>query len=778
MRRVAVIALVVLSLGVSGVPSAGAASDPLPEDATILFPGHGWGHGRGLGQYGAKGMAQNGATYKTILTHYYSGVTYGARLATEDIRVLVREASTIMITADSPFSVSFSNGTAAGTSDATYKYWRARYDGTLYHVERATSYKGPWAAVATSSSYVWFKAGSSLLQVVATDGSSHYYRGTIFARATPTTIRAVNVLTMQQYLYGVVPRESPASWPAEELKAQAVAARSYAAYKKDSQRAKGYYYDICTTTACQSYGGYAWKTSPTATKTVLEYASSNTAVDATAGVTLLYGGKAILAEYSSSTGGYSAAGSVPYLKPVADPTDAVSPFHNWTAKLHTSDIEARWPALGRLVDITVTQRNGYGDWGGRVVQMSLVGTSSTVTVSGGSFAGAFSWPGRSDGLRGDWFKPLYYRGALVSTVPSISIPQGSVQTVSVRIKNSGTTSWAVGGTVRLAAASARFYGTDWVSTTRAASVAANMTSPSATSVTPGQVAEFRIPIHTDGVAPGVYTERFTAVADGSSTMTPSLTMSIQVLPGWVDQGPDIIGNASFESGAWGWSGSGLTNGDGPTSATAREGSKSYALTGGGSKTLTQTIPMAGGARRFTLGGWSRSVGSSSGGGPVQLVASARYSDGTMSTWPLGFARAPHLWTYAETSFGTNMAKSLTSISVSAQYSNQTGTGYFDAIRLQETPVANASFERGLTGWATSGFGSGDGISSDAADGNRSLGIQGSTGPKSASQALQVAGARSERFTLSAWTRTVGTNASGGPITAALTMFNTDGTTTA
>ncbi|MGZ7030466.1 MAG: hypothetical protein ACXVIJ_00725, partial [Thermoanaerobaculia bacterium] len=470
--------------------------------------------------------------------------------------------------------------------------------------------------------------------------------------------------------------------------------------------------------------------------------------------------------------------SVPYLKPVADPTDAVSPFHNWTAKLHTSDIEARWPALGRLVDITVTQRNGYGDWGGRVVQMSLVGTSSTVTVSGGSFAGAFSWPGRSDGLRGDWFKPLYYRGVLASTVPSISIPQGSVQTVSVRIKNSGTTSWAVGGTVRLAAASARFYGTDWVSTTRAASVAANMTSPSATSVTPGQVAEFRIPIHTDGVAPGMYTERFTAVADGSSTMTPSFTMSIQVLPGWVDQGPNIIGNASFESGAWGWSGSGLTNGDGPTSATAREGLKSYALTGGGSKTLTQTIPMAGGARRFTLGGWSRSVGSSSGGGPVQLVVSARYSDGTMSTWPLGFARAPHLWTYAETSFGTNMAKSLTSISVSAQYSNQTGTGYFDAIRLQETPVANASFERGLTGWATSGFGSGDGISSDAADGNRSLGIQGSTGPKSASQALQVAGARSERFTLSAWTRTVGTNASGGPITAALTMFNTDGTTTA
>jgi stage II sporulation protein D len=772
MRRSVLIVLSIALSGLSAVPQAAAAAVPLPEDATILFPGHGWGHGRGMGQWGAKGMADAGNTYRQILSHYYSGITYGARPATEDIRVLVRESSSVVITSDTPFSISWSSGAAVATSDTTYRYWRARWDGTVYHVERATAYSGPWSAVTTGSTYIWFKPGSSLLQVVSTDGSSHYYRGTIFARQIPNAIRAVNVLTMQQYLYGVVPRESPASWPAEELKAQAVAARSYAAYKKDSQRAKGYWYDICTTTSCQSYGGQAWKTSPSASKTVLEYSSSNAAVDSTAGVTLLYSGKAILAEYSSSTGGYTAPGSVPYESPVTDPSDSVSPLHNWTGKVKTSEIEARWPALGRLVNVTVTKRNGYGDWGGRVLTMSLVGTASTVTLSGSAFASAFS----ADGLRGDWFRPLYYRGDLSSASSSLVVQQGSLTIARVQIKNTGTLWWPVGGIVRIAAASTRFYGSDWISTSRVASVAANVTSPATKSVGPGQVAEFRIPIHAEGVPPGTYSERFTAVADGSSSMTPTFTMAVQVLTGWVDEGPNLVTNASFESNSWGWAGSGLKAGDGPTTTTAREGSRSFALTGGGSKVVSQTIALAGGARRFTLGGWNRSTGSSSSGGAIELLATARYSDGTASSWALPFARAAHLWSYAETSFATDAKKSVASIRVSAVYSNQSGTGYFDAIRLQETPIVDSSFERGLTGWSTTGFGTSDGPVTGAPDGYHSLAMVGASGSKSVSQALTLSGAHSERFILSAWTRTTGTNPSGGPITAALTMFAADGTT--
>ncbi|MGZ7032591.1 MAG: hypothetical protein ACXVIJ_11520, partial [Thermoanaerobaculia bacterium] len=107
---------------------------------------------------------------------------------------------------------------------------------------------------------------------------------------------------------------------------------------------------------------------------------------------------------------------------------------------------------------------------------------------------------------------------------------------------------------------------------------------------------------------------------------------------------------------------------------------------------------------------------------------------------------------------------------------QTGTAYFDAIRLQETPVANSSFERGLVGWTSSGFVSGDGAALGGADGNRGLKVGGVSGSKSIGQSLALSGASGERFDLSVWTRTVGTDPSGGPIRASLTFFNTDGTT--
>jgi len=541
-RRFAIVLAVVGAVTVVPVVPSGATAIPLREDAVLRFPGHGWGHGRGMGQWGAYGMAQQGSSYSTIVKHYYSGVIFGARSSTEDIKILVEESPSVVVTSDSTFSIRWaSNGSTAATSDATYKFFRVRWDGTYYVIDRATAWNGPWSKVKSSTSYAVFTPGSSLLQLIFDDGSVRYYRGKIIAHVSSGKMRSIDQATMQQYLYAVVPREMPASWPAEALKAQAVAARSYAAYKKDNARAAGTMFDICATTSCQVYGGYARKSSVSGTVTKLESSSSNTAVDATAGKVLTYSGKAILAEFSSSTGGYSAPGSVPYLKPVSDPADSVSPHHDWTGIVSVSQIEAAWPAIGHLVDVKVTKRDGYGSWGGRVLSMDIVGTSGTVTISGGTFSSKFYWPGMSNGLESNWFTVQRWDAAVASTPTVKTILPGQNLNVSLLYKNTGNVSWPVGGSVRLRAYSSSLSGPEWISSTRPTSLTANATDPSKTKVAPGEVGRFSFVLHSSSLAPGNYTQSFIPIAENITTMNQRVTVPFSVVQPY--ETPGLVRNA-------------------------------------------------------------------------------------------------------------------------------------------------------------------------------------------------------------------------------------------
>ena len=137
---------------------------------------------------------------------------------------------------------------------------------------------------------------------------------------------AVNHVGIEQYLYGVVPRESPSSWPAEALKAQAVAARSYA--YEDARTGKTLY---CTTKS-QVYAGYSRP------GTVLEVASTNAAVDGTTGRVVWYGTETapVKTFFSSCSGGHTASiqdvwvssTPKPYYVGVAD-ADTASPDYRW-----------------------------------------------------------------------------------------------------------------------------------------------------------------------------------------------------------------------------------------------------------------------------------------------------------------------------------------------------------------------------------------------------------------------------------------------------------------
>ena len=94
---------------------------------------------------------------------------------------------------------------------------------------------------------------------------------------------------------------------------------------------------------------------------------------ATDGVVRTSGGVPIFAEFSSSNGGWSTQGDFPYLRAAQDDWDgALAPsVHAWTAVLRASDLERRFPAVGRLQRVRVTARDGNGPWGGRVRRVVL-----------------------------------------------------------------------------------------------------------------------------------------------------------------------------------------------------------------------------------------------------------------------------------------------------------------------------------------------------------------------------------------------------------------------
>ena len=140
------------------------------------------------------------------------------------------------------------------------------------------------------------------MSLIMDNGSAVKYRGALRSAvpSTGSTARnTVNVVPIEYYVRGVIAAEMPSSWMPEALKAQSVAARTYGVRSITTSR----YYDICSTTACQVYGGASRET-----------ASHDAAAKATTGKIVMYDGKPAFTQFSSSSGGYTAPGSQPYLK--------------------------------------------------------------------------------------------------------------------------------------------------------------------------------------------------------------------------------------------------------------------------------------------------------------------------------------------------------------------------------------------------------------------------------------------------------------------------------
>jgi len=200
-----------------------------------------------------------------------------------------------------------------------------------------------------------------------------WYRGETRLIHDGSDITVVNKVALEDYLYSVVGGEMPASWPLEALKAQAVAARSYALYEQN--RARHRYYDLKSTTASQVYKGLNSETR-----------STHEAVNSTTGQVLTYQGQVILAAFHSSSGGHTEnvedvwSRSLPYLRSVVD-YDQTAPVYQWQKALSGREIGYRLGSVGTVRSLIPQQATPQG----RIIRLKVVGDRGTKTVSGKAF---------------------------------------------------------------------------------------------------------------------------------------------------------------------------------------------------------------------------------------------------------------------------------------------------------------------------------------------------------------------------------------------------------
>jgi SpoIID/LytB domain protein len=368
------------------VPKAGPAG-PKAGEPVLVISGRGWGHGVGMSQWGANGFAQRGMSHDRILAHYYRGTTI-SRAPVTKVRVLLAAGKRkLTIGSAAPFRV----------REASGKIRKLAEGEQVLGPGLSVKPKGAKRRV-TVEWPVTFLPGEEPLQL------GRRYRGTLQVDAVGGRLRAINFVGLEPYLYGVVPAEVPDDWPAEVLKAQAVAARSYALATRKLGRA----FDLFPDVRSQVYRGIDE-----------EEESTNQAVDATAGKVLTYRGRLAITYFHSTSGGRTASvgdvwpGSnhVPYLVSVGDPYDSISPHHTWGPFVFpVGKVQKVLKSPGRLADVRTTVNASA-----RVATVTAVTSLGESSIAGSEFR-------RALGLRSSWFRV----GVLALPTPTAPLAFGAV----------------------------------------------------------------------------------------------------------------------------------------------------------------------------------------------------------------------------------------------------------------------------------------------------------------------------------------------------------------
>lgn len=375
--RTLVLALAMAAGSLAAAPwPASATTWQVSGKASITIVGHGNGHGHGLSQYGAQRAATTGRGYRQILRYYYPGTSSGRAGGKIKVLITADTSRDVVVAARSRLTARpATGGRVVDLAKARPKarLWRIR---PLAGARSSIDFKTrSWRRLTVLQGDAQLSAGGRPVRLVV-PGGRRAYRGALRS-ASPGAGRdrdTVNVLGLDAYLKGVVAREVPAYWHREALRAQTVAARTYAAF--DRATTDRGHYDLCDTDACQVYGGFTD-----------EVASTNAAVEATHGEVRTKRGRPIFAQFSASSGGWTSAGAFSYLPAKRDAYDAFrgNDFHDWRVSTTDARIEAQWPQIGDLTSIRTSDRDGNGHWGGRVGTVTLTGSRGEVDVSGDDF---------------------------------------------------------------------------------------------------------------------------------------------------------------------------------------------------------------------------------------------------------------------------------------------------------------------------------------------------------------------------------------------------------
>jgi stage II sporulation protein D len=355
MHRFSLLSLALFACLVAAVPASAASR--------LTIRGAGFGHGVGMSQYGAMGFAEQGAGYQEILAHYYTGTSLGTTEPSRLVRVLLQSTSGAAAVTGAERA-----GSRRLDPDKSYRVVRRSYDQLDLHAasgKRIGTYTAPLQIDGGGDGIV--------LKGRAINGrTSGAYRGILEIRPGAFGVNAINAVPLDAYVQGVVPVESPASWPLEALKAQAVAARTYAITSSKGGNGFEHYPD----TRSQVYGGIG-----------VEQPTTNQAVAETARQVVTYQGRPVTTYFFSTSGGRTENNEnsfggppQPWLRSVKDPYDDVSPRHRWRVQLSMGAAAAKLSGLvkGRFRGVKVIRRGASP----RVVAADVVGTRGSTRVTG------------------------------------------------------------------------------------------------------------------------------------------------------------------------------------------------------------------------------------------------------------------------------------------------------------------------------------------------------------------------------------------------------------
>lgn len=411
----------------AAVPARTGAAVPV-----LVVEGRGHGHGVGMAQDGAYWMGVAGATTPAILSQFYPGTGVGK--ATGEVRVVVlppvaeneavvafpnggevrdirggrqspgfpvrvpaggrvritfdgarytaepvatttlRDISLASAQVPDPTSsTSSSTTTTSSTSSTTTTSTSSTTTTSTTAPDNTTTtapkagYQGP----PSSTRPLWAVPTGIGAGVVEVPARGRRYRNVIEATAAGSPLRLVNHVDVETYLRGMGEVRNP-SWPPAALRAQAVAARTYAL------RAMARGGELCDTQRCQVYIGAA-----------AEYAAMDKAVTETRGQVLVFGRTLASAVYSANGGGVSASReegfgtpetdqSYPYLRSAPYTTQDPAP---WRVEVALTDVAARLGYRGQLTDVKVTRTGPSG----RALDLALEGSAGTVAITGIAF---------------------------------------------------------------------------------------------------------------------------------------------------------------------------------------------------------------------------------------------------------------------------------------------------------------------------------------------------------------------------------------------------------